>query len=114
MKLQYKSEPLEIKSENRYLLYRIDPSELSWWKRTFKNPWKYAFRAYKPYKSMFFSDKGPDDCLSFLFTAREAHEFVEKYDTYEELIDFLTAEYNRAKVNYYMAQKNYKQDRWDF
>ena len=75
MKIQYKSEPLETISEKRYLLYRIDPSELTLWKRLFKNPWRYAFTAYN-YVSRF--DKGPGDCLRFLFSAREAHEFIEK------------------------------------
>jgi len=111
MKIQYKSEPLEIKSAKRHLLYRIEPSELSWWKRLFKNPWRYAFKAYN-YVSRF--DKGVDDCLCYYFTAKEAREFAEKYDTYEKLIDFLIKENNKAKINYYEAQEKYKQDRWDF
>ena len=111
MKIQYKSKPLLSKSENRYLLYRIEPSELSWWKRTFKNPWRYAFKAYKTVLSI---DKGPSDCLSFFFSAKEAHEFIEKYDTYEKLIDFLIEENNKAKIRYNKAQEEYKKDRWDF
>jgi hypothetical protein len=113
MKLQYKSKPLEVKSDNRYLLYRIEPSELSWWNRIFKNPWRYAFKAYNSYECRI-SDKGPNDCLSFFFKAREAHEFVERYDTYEKLIDFLMAELNKAKINYNKAQEIYKKERWDF
>lgn len=111
MKVQYKSQPLEIKSEKRNLLYRKDPSELSWWQRTFKNPWRYAFEAYDTVLS---SDKGPNDCLRFLFSAKEAHEFIEKYDTYEKLIDFLIEENYKAKINYNKAQERYKKDRWDF
>ena len=112
MKIQYKSEPLEIKSEKRYLLYRIEPSELSWWKRTFKNPWRYAFKAYN-YVSL--ADKGVNDCLAFLFSKKEATEFIEKYDTYEKLIDFLIKELNKAKSKFYEAQEKYNnENRWDF
>ena len=111
MKIQYKSKPLEVKSEKRYLCYRIDPSELSWWQRTFKNPWRYAFTAYN---TVFISNKGPSDCLRFLFSAKEACEFVEKYDTYEKLFDFLIEENNKAKINYNKAQEKYKKNRWDF
>lgn len=111
MKIQYKSEPLEVKSEKRYLLYRIEPSELSWWKRTFKNQWRYVFKAYN---TVFSTDKWPSDCLSFLFSAKEAREFVEKYNTYEKLIDFLIEENNKAKINYNKAQEKYNKDKWDF
>lgn len=111
MKLQYKSQALSIESEYRYLLYRIEPSELSWWKRTFKNPWRHAFTAHS---TVFSTDKGPDDCLCFLFYAKEAHEFIEKYDTYEKLTDFLIEENNKAKINFSKAQEKYKKDRWDF
>ena len=111
MKLQYKSKSLLINSDKRYLLYRIDPSELSWWKRTFKNPWRYVFKAYT-YVSRF--DKRPSDCLGFLFSVKEAREFIEKHNTYEELIDFLIEENNKAKINYINAQEKYKKDRWDF
>lgn len=111
MKVQYKSESLLINSNKRYLLYRIDPSELSWWKRTFKNPWRYVFKAYT-YVSRF--DKRPSDCLGFLFSVKEAREFIEKHNTYEELIDFLIEENNKAKINYNKAQEKYKKDRWDF
>jgi len=112
MKIQYKSQPLTIKSEKRYLLYRIDPSELSWWKRTFKNPWKYAFTTYN-YVSC--TDVSVDDCLCFLFSPKEANEFVLKYDTYEKIIDFLIAELNKAKNMYSEAQEKYNnKNRWDF
>lgn len=104
MKIQYKSKPLEIKLEKRYLCYRIEPSELSWWNRTFKNPWKYV---YKSYGTVFRSDDEINDCLCFLFSAKDAQEIVEKYDTYEKLIDFLTTEYEKAKSRYYEAQEKY-------
>ena len=111
MKVQYKSKPLEIKSEKRYLLYRKDPSELSWWQRTFKNPWRYVFKAYN---AVYSTDKGPNDCLGFLFYAKEARELIEKYDTCEKLADYLIEEYNKAKTYYNRAQEKYKKDRWDF
>ena len=112
MKLQYKSEPLEIKSEKRYLRYRIEPSELSWWKRTFKNPWRYV---YKSYSNVFSYDNGINDCLCFLFSSKDAQDIVEKYDTYEKLIDFLTIEHNKASNKFYEAQEKYKKENtWNF
>ena len=105
MKIQYKSQPLDAKSEKRYLLYRIDPSELSWWKRTFKNPWRYAYTAYN---CVFRTDESVNDCLCFLFSPREANEFVSKYDTYDKIIDFLTAEFNKAESKFYEAQEKYR------
>ena len=104
MKIQYKSQPLDIKSENRYLLYRIEPSELSWWKRTFKNPWRYVYTAYRTVCRI---DDNVNDCLCFLFSPREANEFASKYDTYEKIIDFLNAEYNKAKNKWHEAQERY-------
>lgn len=113
MKIQYKSEPLDIKSEKRYLLYRTDPSELSWWKRTFKNPWRYAYTAYEV---VFDSDNSVNDCLRFLFSPKEANEVVTKYDTYEKLIGFLNAKYDKAKGKYYEAQEKYRNNnnKWKF
>ena len=107
MKIQYKSKPLEIKSENRYLLYRINPSELSWWKRIFKNPWRYAYTSYN-YVSR--TDGDVNDCLCFLFSPKEANDFVSKYDTYEKIIDFLTAEFNKAKNRWNKAQEKYRNE----
>ena len=113
MKIQYKSEPLGIKSEKRYLLYRIEPSELSWWNRTFKNPWR---NVYESYDNVFLSDDEINDCLCFLFSAKDAQEIVEKYDTYEKLIDFLNTEYNKASDMFYKEQEKYygKNDDWKF
>ena len=113
MKIQYKSESLGTKSEKRYLCYRIEPSELSWWDRTFKNPWKYV---YKSYSVVFSSDDEINDCLCFLFSVKDAQEIVEKYDTYEKLIDFLNAEYNKAANRFYEAQEKYKKEnnKWKF
>ena len=112
MKIQYKSKKLSIESNKRYLLYRIDPSELSWWKRKFKNPWKYAFQ--KSYNCVLRCDKTINDCLKFLFTPKEAQEFIEKYDTYEKLIDFLETEYKKASNMYYEAKQKYnKEDKWE-
>ena len=30
----------ETSTEYRYIYWRIHPSELSWWDRTFRNPWR--------------------------------------------------------------------------
>ena len=107
MKLQYKSESLVIKTAKRRLLYRIDPSELSWWKRTFKNPWRYVYTAYR---HVSYLDDNVNDCLKFLFTTNEAHDIIEKYDTYEKLICFLNIEYNKALERYHKAQEKYKKE----
>ena len=107
MKIQYKSKSLVMPSEKRYLLYRIEPSELSWWARIFKNSWRYVYKSYA-YITRY--DNEINDCLCFLFTANEAHDIVEKYDTYEKLIDFLTVEYDKALEMYHKAQEEYKKE----
>ncbi len=112
MKIQYKSQPPGIKSEKRYLLYRINPSELSWWKRTFKNPWRYAFTSNKFVDSF---DNDVNDCLCFLFSADEANDFVLKFDTYDKIINVLTTEYKKAKNMFYEAKgKYYNENSWKF
>ena len=113
MKIQYKSEPFDEKSEERYLLYRIVPSELSWWKRTFKNPWRYAYTAYS---TVFSTDSSVHDCLRFIFSPEEANKFVSKYDTYEKITDFLNTEFNKAKTLWNEAQEKYynQNDIWKF
>ena len=110
MKVQYKSRKQEIESDKRYLCYRIDPSELSWWKRIFKNPWKNVFKSYLV---VLRGDKDVNDCLCFLFSLKEAQEIVKKYDTYEKLTDFLTDEYNKASDRFNKAQENYNNN-WTF
>ena len=112
MKIQYKSEPLVIKSERRYLRYRIEPSELSWWNRTFKNPWRYV---YKSHSTVFLHDNEINDCLCFLFSPKEAQEIVDKFNTYEKLIDFLKIEYDKASDKFYEAQEKFKKENtWNF
>ena len=113
MKIQYKSQPLDVKSEKRYLCFRIVPSELSWWKRTFKNPWLYVYTAYY---FVFSTDRGVHDCLSFLFSPEEANEIVSKYDTYEKITDFLTSELNKAESKWNEAQEKYRNQNnsWKF
>ena len=113
MKIQYKSQPLSIKSEKRYLLYRIVPSELSWWKRAFKNPWRYV---YVSRTIVLRTDDDVNDCLRFLFFPKEANEIVSKYDTYEKIIDFLTLEFNKAETMWNEAQEKYnnQNNSWKF
>ena len=113
MKIQYKSEPLDVKSEKRYLCFRIVPSELSLWKRIFKNPWRYAYTA-RP--NVFSSDNSVHDCLSFLFYPEKANEIASKYDTYEKITDFLNTEFNKAKTLWNEAQEKYhnQNNSWRF
>lgn len=113
MKIQYKSEPFDTKSERRYLFYRIVPSELSWWKRIFKNPWRYVYSA----NSVVFSyDSSVHDCLCFLFSSEEANKIASKYNTYEKITDFLNTEFHKAKTRWNKAQKNFvnQNKSWNF
>ena len=113
MKIQYKSEPINVKYDNRYLCFRIVPSELSWWKRIFKNPWLYVYTAYS---IVFSTDRSVHDCLCFLFSPEEANEIVSKYDTYEKITDFLTSELNTAESKWNEAQEKYRNQNnsWKF
>ena len=113
MKIQYKSQPLDATSNKRYLLFRIVPSELSWWKRIFKNPWLYVYTAYS---IVFSTDRSVHDCLCFLFSSEEANEIVSKYDTYEKITDFLTSELNTAESKWNEAQEKYRNQNnsWKF
>ena len=113
MKIQYKSQPLDVKYDNRYIRFRIVPSELSWWKRTFKNPWRYV---YSTNSVVFSFDSSVHDCLNFLFSLEEANEIVSKYDTYEKITDFLTSELNKAESKWNEAQEKYhnQNNSWKF
>lgn len=113
MKIQYKSQPLDATYDNRYLRFRIVPSELSWWKRIFKNPWLYVYTAYSV---VFNTDRSVHDCLCFLFSPEEANEIVSKYDTYEKITDFLTSELNTAESKWNEAQEKYRiqNNSWKF
>ena len=113
MKVQYESEPLDVKYPNRYLRFRIVPSELSWWKRIFKNPWRYVYSANS---SVFSSDGSVHDCLNFLFSLKEANAIASKYDTYEKITDFLNSELNKAESMWNAAQEKYynQNNSWKF
>ena len=113
MKVQYKSEPLDVKSEKRYLCFRIVPSELSWWKRIFKNPWRYAYTTNLIVLSC---DNSVHDCLCFLFCPEEANYIASKYYTYEKITEFLASELNKAKAMWDESQEKYynQNDIWKF
>lgn len=113
MKIQYKSEPLDVKYPNRYLRFRIVPSELSWWKRIFKNPWRYVYSANS---AVFGSDDSVHDCLNFLFSLKEANAITFKYDTYEKITEFLNSELNKAESMWNAAQEKYynQNNSWKF
>lgn len=113
MKIQYESEPLDVKYPNRYLRFRIVPSELSWWKRIFKNPWRYVYSANS---AVFGSDDSVHDCLNFLFSLKEANAIASTYDTYEKITEFLTSELNKAESMWNAAQEKYynQNNSWKF
>ena len=48
-KVIFTTRKTDCDSEFRRVFYKIEPSELSWFKRTFCNPWRIMFRAYKTF-----------------------------------------------------------------
>lgn len=107
-KVQYKSEELSIKSEKRYLLYRIDPSELSIWQRLFCNKWTYVYRQVYTYKN---TTNSIEDLLGYLFSYDQAVAFIKSYRTFGDLNDFLHKIYSEATEHY---NKITKISKWDF
>lgn len=59
---------------------------------------------------VFRSDGDVSDCLCFLFSPKEANEIVSRYDTYEKITDFLTAEFNKAEKRWNEAQEKYRNE----
>ena len=110
MKVQYKSVPIFEDYDHRELLYRIDPSELSWRERIFKNPWKKVFVSFKKVWSF---DNDLNDCLNTSFSYDQALEITKEYDTYEKLTDFLSAEYEAAS-EMWNTEKARRNGNWDF
>ena len=108
MKVQYKSEPLSIPSENRHLLFRKDPSELSLWDRLFNNRWKYV---YCSLNYCLPSWKTVDDCLNTVFNLDNAHRIIKKCDTYEKLVAFLNAEASKAQNLFDLSRMQHV--KWD-
>lgn len=78
-KVIFKISKLGFDSDFRLVYYKIEPSELSWFKRTFCNPWRTMFHAYKYYYS------GHSD----LFDAETYKNEVRCLSTFGEVCDYL-------------------------
>jgi len=112
-KVQYKSEKLGIKSENRYLLYRIEPSELPFFKRLFCNKWQYVYNCVYTYHTKSSTCiHSPEDLIGMLFDYNEAVEFIKSHQTFGELADFLNKIAKEAKEHYDKISEPYKE--WGF
>ena len=111
LNVQYKSERLNILNDNRYLLYRIVPSELPLWKRIFCNGWRYVYKDVYTHKTKI-STRTVDDLLAMLFTYDEAVEFINNHKTFGELVDTLNSVYDKAVEHYNKIMS--VDNRWNF
>ena len=84
-KVEYKSEELTIKSNNRCLKYRIVPSQLSFWQRLFCNEWHYVYKDVYTWKTRDCANS-VDDLLNMIFSYKEARTFVEEHQTLGEVV----------------------------
>ena len=52
----------------------------------------------------------------YKLTIEEANAIASKYDTYEKITDFLTTEFNKAKITWNEAQEKYRRQNnsWKF
>ncbi len=62
-------------NDYRYIYWRIHPSEMTWWDRTFKNPWR-QFR-YAIY-----------DDLNDIYDPRQFKEELSQIKTYEQALEY--------------------------
>ncbi len=105
-KIEYKSEELSIKSDNRCLKFRIVPSQLSLWQRLFCNKWHYV------YKNAFLwrAADSVDELLNMLFNYEEARAFVMKHQTWGEIVKHQNDVYLQAKQRFDVIYGT----KWDF
>lgn len=83
-KVEYKSEELSVKSDNRYLKFRIVPSQLSLWQRLFCNKWHYAYKNAFTWRST--TIDSADELLNMIFSYKEAKTFIEEHQTWGEIV----------------------------
>lgn len=103
-KIEYKSKEMEfIASHNRYLLYRIVPSELKWWQRIFCNKWRYVRDAMPEYSPLY-----GKYCEVYYY--EEAREIRDNYKTYGEITNYLKQQDEKAQEAYLA----WKKTTWDF
>jgi len=103
LKVEYKSEKLITPSPYRRLLFRIIPSELSFFRRIFCNRWKYVYFSYYPISGCI----GNLTCT--LFSYNEAKYFIEHHKTYGDVIN-----HNNKIYKEYKQHHDLKYDSWNF
>ena len=77
-KVIFTTRKLDCASDFKRVLYKIEPSELSWFKRTFCNPWRTMFHAYKSFPGH-----------SELFDAETYKNDVRCLSTFGDVCDYL-------------------------
>ena len=80
-KVIFKTKPLTIKSEYRHVYYKIEPSELPWFKRTFCNPWRLMFHSYRCYVG-----------TNELFSSDDYREEIKPLKTFGEVSNYLQSQ----------------------
>ena len=72
--------------DSRHVFYKIEPSELNWFKRTFCNPWRRMFRAYKSFPG--FND---------LFDVNTFSKDIVPLKTFGDVSNYLTSQIDIEK-----------------
>lgn len=83
-KIEYRTIPLEFVNDStkRYLQFRICPSELNWWQKTFQNKWMNVFKSLEYFEG-----------YNHLFEVEETKNIISKCKTWREIVDFLNHQY---------------------
>lgn len=83
-KVEYKSEDLHIKSVNRYLKFRVVPSQLSLWQRLFCNKWHYVYKNVHTWRVT--GVDSVDELLNMIFSYKDARTFIAEHQTWGEIV----------------------------
>lgn len=105
-KIEYKSEELSIKSDNRYLKFRIVLSQLSLWQRLFCNKWHYVYKNAFAWKYV----NSVDELLNMIFSYKEAKTFIEEHQTWGEIVKHQNDVILQARQHFDSIQG----EKWDF
>ena len=106
-KVEFKTEKIPSSAGNtRRIFYRIKPSELSWWKRKYCNPWTRMYRALKFVGG-----------TVNIFEFQDYHDLIFPLKTYGEVIDFLAEQKNigdetEAELNASMRERIERGEEW--
>jgi len=108
LKVEYKSEELNIKSDNRYLKFRIVPSQLSLWQRLFYNKWHYVYKNIFVHKLA--SVNSADELLNMIFSYNEARTFITEHQTWGEIVKHQNDVILQARQHF----NSIRDEKWDF